>query len=67
MLGWALAVLKSWGPTIKYRPQNDIGEFEVNLFGNSVPKEAPHKVENKKVVLPRYIQNIKDSLEALLK
>lgn len=67
VLGWALSVIKSWRPIVKFRPPGEVGEFEVGLFGEQLKTSANSKKETDEPVLAQYAHTIKDSLEAVLK
>lgn len=63
ILAWSLQALSSWRPTVKYTPPEGYGEYEVDLFGNISDLKEPSS-EN---VLPEYVNEIRKSLEAILK
>ncbi len=67
VLGWALSVIRSWRPIVKFRPPGEAGEFEVGLFGKQLEMSANSKKETDEPVLAQYAHTIKDSLEAVLK
>jgi hypothetical protein len=67
VLGWVLAAIRSWKPRIKFRPPGEIGEIEVDLFGEQPNKSANSKKETDEPILARYAHNIKNNLEAILK
>jgi hypothetical protein len=50
-------------PRLTYKPPNDVGEFELDVFGNPA---TPIKSDLDKE-LPIYSGKIRDSIEALLK
>ena len=63
ILEWSLHVLTSWRPKLGFKLP-DGGEFELDLFGTkreiSAPKsEAEHS-------LPKYVNDVKEGLEAVL-
>jgi len=67
ILEWTLHVLTRWRPKIKYRPPGDSGELEFDLFG---PRTEDHsektEEETSEHSLPKYVNDIKQSLEAVL-
>ncbi len=66
ILEWSLFVLGSWRPKAKYLPPNGIGEYELDLFGRTDPGN-PKTNETPDHSSPKYVNDIKDSLEAVLK
>jgi hypothetical protein len=66
ILEWSLHVLSSWRPKLKYRPPGDAGELEVDLFGSKTAPPAPEPGEPREHSLPKYVNDIKESLEAVL-
>jgi hypothetical protein len=67
VLGWTLSIIKSWKPTVKYKPPGDAGEWEVNLFGDKLKTSENSEKETAEPVLAQYAHAVKDSLEAVLK
>jgi hypothetical protein len=68
VLGWTLAAIRSWKPSIKFRPPGEVGEFEFNLFGKEELKTSTNsKNETNEPILAQYAHNIKNNLEAVLK
>jgi len=65
ILEWSLHVLSSWRPKVKYKVPHDAGEFEVDLFGSKTETKMPSE-EIAEHSLPKYINDIKSSLEAVL-
>ncbi|MGB8028850.1 MAG: hypothetical protein WCF30_04215 [Terracidiphilus sp.] len=66
ILEWSLQVLKSWRPKLKFKPPQDVGEFEIDLFGtrsDSIPEDAD---EIPVSPLPEYVNEIKQRLEMIL-
>ncbi len=66
ILEWSLHVLKSWRPKFKFKPPQDVGEFEFDLFGaksDSIPGDAE---EIPVSPLPEYVNEIKLRLESIL-
>lgn len=67
ILEWSLHVLMSWRPKVKYRPSDGTGEFEVDLFGSTMPQKKEPTVTGTEATLPKYVNEIKDALESVLK
>jgi hypothetical protein len=68
ILEWSLYVLGSWRPKLKYSPPDKSGEWELDLFGSTgsrAPKENPS--EKGEHPLPTYVNEIKETLETVLK
>lgn len=64
ILQWSLHVLSSWRPRLKYQPPGDVGELEVDLFGHArAASEGNCSPEHS---LPTYVNDIKQTLEAVL-
>jgi len=66
ILEWSLHVLTSWRPKVKYRAPDDAGEFELDLFGAKTERKAEKSEEISEHSLPKYVNDIKESLEAVL-
>lgn len=69
ILEWSLHVLTSWRPKLSFKPPGEAGEFEVDLFGpkNKVgPEKSGESEESSHHALPQYVNEIKESLEAVL-
>jgi len=66
VLGWALSVIRSYAPSLKFRPPGEVGEFELNLFGEQLKTSANSKEETTKLEMAQYAHNTKNSLEAVL-
>ncbi len=66
ILDWSLHVLASWRPKISYKPPNDGGEFEVDLFGSKVQPKTDETETTSEHHLPNYAKEIKEALEAVL-
>jgi hypothetical protein len=65
VLQWTLLVLKNWRPSVTYKSPDGSGDWQFNLFG-----EAPTiaKSENNSgEELPKYINDIKNALDSILK
>jgi len=66
ILEWSLHVLKSWRPKLKYTPPDGSGEWELDLFGvKAVPSVKGEAAEGDHV-LPKYVNDIRESLDAVL-
>lgn len=66
ILEWSLHVLTSWRPKFKFKPPGDSGELELDLFGSVVPIPSKQLDEVPAHSLPKYVNDIKQSLEAVL-
>jgi len=67
ILDWSLNVLSSWRPKLKYKAPHGGGEIEVDLFGEKnepVPQDIGREPSHS---LPKYVNEIKEALEAVLK
>jgi len=64
ILDWSLQVLMSWRPKLRYKPPGDGGEVELDLFGNVAVSH--NKTSIAEHSLPRYVNDIKETLEAVL-
>jgi hypothetical protein len=64
VLEWSLHVLTRWRPKVKYRPPGDGGELELDLFGSKI--EDRKTDEPSEHSLPKYVNDIKESLERVL-
>jgi hypothetical protein len=67
ILEWSLHVLGSWRPKLKFRPPDGTGEWEVDLFGQKTPLPLEKTDEATEHSLPKYVNEIKESLDAVLK
>lgn len=69
ILDWSLHVLSSWRPKISYKPPGESGEWMMDLFGKqsdiSVEDETEGVSPNE--ALPKYINEIRTALDAILK
>jgi hypothetical protein len=65
VISWAIDVVRQWSPKLKYRPPGDAGEFEVDLFGG-VPEGANSRASKQEESLPRYVEEVRASLEPVL-
>lgn len=67
IIGWVLSILKVWRPKISYQPPfPDAGTYTVDLFGNPLEPQA-EKAGDDAPPIPRYVEDVKISLEAILK
>lgn len=66
ILDWSLYVLTSWRPKVKYRPPDGSGEWELDLFRSGIPDRSGEMEETSENSLPKYVNDIKRSLEAVL-
>jgi hypothetical protein len=66
VLGWVLAVLHSWAPTLKFKPPGESGEFEVDLFGVRGNSGGEASAAGQHPHLPSYVHDIKDRLDSIL-
>lgn len=65
ILEWTLHVLSKWRPKIKYKSP-EIGEIEVDLFGQQMTQATKQDNDESNEALPRYVKDIKETLEAVL-
>ncbi|HJS88705.1 MAG TPA: hypothetical protein VJ738_01930 [Steroidobacteraceae bacterium] len=67
VLGWALTALSKVRPRIRYEVPHEGGAFEVDLLGH--PKEATEEraASDQPASLPRYVSDIRQTLEEVLK
>jgi hypothetical protein len=66
ILEWSLHVLASWRPKFKYQPPGDSGELELDLFGVKTEGYPVKSDETTEHSLPKYVNDIKLGLEAVL-
>jgi hypothetical protein len=66
ILAWALSVLRRWNPQLRYKFPDDAGDVELDLFGKAMPAPSPTETFDSSAV-PRYVSDIKDALEGVLK
>ena len=66
ILEWSLNVLKSWRPKLKYILPGDSGEVEVDLFGQRTDAVSDEGKESSDHSIPDYVNDLKESLEAVL-
>ena len=56
----------SWRPKVKFRPPNDVGDFELDLFGSIWDRSSENTQELPTNTLPLYVNDIKQKLESVL-
>lgn len=56
----------SWRPKVKFRPPNDVGDFELDLFGSIWDRSSEYTQELPTNTLPLYVNDIKQKLESVL-
>lgn len=66
ILEWSLHVLASWRPKVTYRPPEGSGEWELDLFGSKTTDYLERKEETPQHSLPKYVNDIKQTLEGVL-
>ncbi|MCJ7532103.1 MAG: hypothetical protein MUO64_13885 [Anaerolineales bacterium] len=66
ILAWTLNVLRQWSPQLRYKLPDDAGEVELDLFGKAT-SVSPPGVSLDSSAVPRYVSDIKDALEGILK
>jgi len=66
ILEWSLHVLQTWRPRIKFQPPGEVGEFELDLFGSKRDEYTEQPDGADEAGLPKYLNDVKDSLEAVL-
>jgi len=66
ILDWSLHVLTAWRPKFTYKPPNASGEFELDLFGSKTEAKSVETEHASDHSLPSYVNDVKESLEAVL-
>lgn len=66
ILDWALYVLASWKPKVTYKSPEGYGDIEIDLVGNHIPPSTKAEEQNQSDSLPKYVNDIKESLEVIL-
>lgn len=66
ILAWTLNVLRSWAPQLRYKFPGDAGELEMDLFGQPTDSDIPQSKSSGSPDVPRYIADIKETLELVL-
>lgn len=67
ILAWTLGVLRSWAPRLRYKLPGDGGDFEMDLFGGPASSTGSRGDLISEADLPRYVAELKDTLEAVLR
>src|ERR1017187_2178111 len=62
----SLHVLGHWRPKLKFKPPGDSGEFDLDLFGSTIENRSATTAEPPEDSFPKYLNEIKQSLEAVL-
>jgi len=65
ILEWALNALAKMAPKIKFIPPENVGEFEIDLFGN-VEDPSRNSITKIEESFPQYIEALKSNLEEIL-
>jgi hypothetical protein len=66
VLEWSLHALMRWRPKVWYRPPGEGGELELDLFGREIEDHSEKTEETPEDSLPKYVNDIKESLEGVL-
>jgi hypothetical protein len=66
ILEWSLHVLASWRPKLKFELPGDSGELELDLFGRKTESNPATTDDSTEHSLPKYVNEIKEGLEAIL-
>jgi hypothetical protein len=66
IIEWSLFVLSSWRPKFIFTPPDGSGDYEFDLFGSKEPNQKVSKEEGPEHLLPKYVNEIKETLEAVL-
>jgi hypothetical protein len=66
ILSWTLNVLQQWSPRLRYKLPDNAGEVVLDMFGNAKSTLPPNQSFNSSTV-PRYVSDIKDALEGVLR
>ena len=67
ILEWSLHVLTSWRPKVKYTFPENCGDVEVDLFGNPSDVSKSGKSEDENHALPKYVNEIRETLDEVLR
>lgn len=67
ILEWALHVVSSWKPRLTYKLPDDAGEIQLDLFGNIKTPSKKDKNNIQDESLPKYVNDIRECLENVLK
>jgi hypothetical protein len=66
ILEWSLHVLASWRPKVRYSTPDGSGQWEFDLFGSKKTTNPANKEESSQHSLPKYVNEINETLEAVL-
>jgi hypothetical protein len=66
ILQWTLNVLSHWSPKVTYKSPDHSGDLELDLFGRVLPSPETKVDNEKKDLLPEYVNDIKETLERIL-
>ncbi len=66
ILAWALHVLATWRPKLRYKLPESLGAVELDLFGTPTEDQAAQKQPGNADSLPSYVNEIKEALERVL-
>ncbi len=67
ILEWALYILASWRPKLTYKSPDGHGDLELDLFGKPLAQQSKAENHEQNSLLPLYVNDIKESLENILK
>jgi hypothetical protein len=66
ILEWSLNALRQWKPKIKYKLPGEAGDMELDLFGSATQINQEASISNDDLAIPKYINKIKETLDAVL-
>ncbi len=66
ILAWALHVLGTWRPKLRYKMPDNAGELELDLFGDPKEIQPSSQEPGGTETLPSYVNEIKETLEGVL-
>ncbi|MHB8770522.1 MAG: P-loop ATPase, Sll1717 family [Syntrophales bacterium] len=66
VMEWTLLVLRTWAPSLRYKLPQEAGEVQLDIFGNPADQQTT-KQSDEKPDVPRYVAEIKETLEAVLR
>jgi hypothetical protein len=66
ILDWSLHVLASWRPKLTFKAPDGSGDWELDLFGSKSEPPRKEAEETAHDSLPQYVNDVKESLEAVL-
>jgi len=67
ILEWSLHVLTTWRPRLTFKPPDGTGEWELDLFGTKTEPSPEKNDATTDHSLPQYVNDVKESLEGVLK